>query len=156
MKVPTKTLMVVGLIQGLVIECAADQISPADVEPEIQVEIIKPIYRNPNTKDNCDVWVQMSYENPQNIADNELVIIDSKPPGEFDDEAIKALLSYLSYEQRPHLNSMLFVKNNKDGSREHTFTYFKGCNKKGAAREKPNTYEAPFSQQAQKADTGAQ
>jgi len=138
MKLFAKSLLMIGVIQSYVGAVEGDQAEPGGVDSNVQVEVTKPMYVQPAKKERCDVWVQMSYENAKYITDTKLKILDSKPPGIYDDEALEALLSFVSDGHHSSLNSRMFVRQKKDGRREHIFTYFKGCKNWDASREKPN------------------
>jgi len=128
-------LIVAGLFQGCLFASESDQVDPMRPEAQVQIEIINPIYRNPINKDNCDVWVEMRYEKTFHISDTSVKVLDSKPPGEYDDVALEVLLSFLSDGQHSPINSTVGVKHNDDGSTEQFFTFFKGCDRRVVTRE---------------------
>ena len=124
-----------GLFQGCVIASESGQVDPMGPEPQVQVEITRPIYVDPVNKENCDVWVKMRFKKTLHISDTKLKILDSKPPGEYDDVALVALLSYVSDGHHSPINSRVFVRHREDGSKEQFFTFFKGCNRRVVTRE---------------------
>lgn len=118
--------------------CGSDEKNPDNVKPEVEVEVLRPIYISPYRKENCRIWVELGYENAQDVIDNNLTIYESKPPGPLDDEVYRALLKSLDERAFMSTNSRTDIIYHGNGRKEHRFTYYSECNVLGESAEKPN------------------
>ncbi len=91
----------------------------------------------PKTRENCEGWVRLSFENSSDITNGNLEILDSKPTGKYDGEAINALIDVLSY-QRPKYYSGLVTVIDESGDEKNIFTYSVGCENVEVIDMKPN------------------
>jgi hypothetical protein len=87
----------------------------------------RPIYVKPQSRENCEGWVEIAFENDQDIVSGKLDILDSKPPGKYDEEAMELLLETMSLETYSPLNSSMVTTYFSDGRQKSVFTYFVGC-----------------------------
>ena len=85
----------------------------------------------PATRENCEGWVRLGFADKQDIYKGELEVLDSKPPGKYDEEAINSLLKFLS-TQVPAMTSAPLSKLKttvgESGQTKHIYTYKTGCN----------------------------
>jgi len=107
---------------------------PSPPLPRIEGKFYK-VY--PKTRENCEGWVRLSFENLSDVTNGNLEILDSKPIGKYDGEAINALIEVLSY-QRPKFNSGLVTVIDESGNEKIFFTYSVGCENVEAIDMKPN------------------
>jgi len=107
---------------------------PSPPLPKIEGKFYK-VY--PKTRENCEGWVRLSFEDSSDITNGNLEVLDSKPTGKYDGEAINALIDVLSY-QRPKLNSGLVTVVDESGHEKSTFTYSVGCENVEVIDMKPN------------------
>ncbi len=87
----------------------------------------RPIPVNSQTRENCEGWVQIAFENKQGLVNGQLDILDSKPPGKHDAEATELLFEVVSLQEFSGFNYRMETTYFKDGRQENTFTYFVGC-----------------------------
>lgn len=87
----------------------------------------RPIYVKPQSRETCEGWVQLGFENNQDIVNGKLKVLDSKPPGKYDEEAAELLFEVASLQKFSGFNYSMETTYFKDGRQENTFTYFLGC-----------------------------
>ena len=107
---------------------------PSPPLPKVEGKFYK-VY--PKTRENCEGWVRISFENSSDVATGNLEILDSKPIGKYDGEAINALIDILSY-QRPKFNSGLVTVIDESGNEKNIFTYSVDCENVEVIDMKPN------------------
>lgn len=84
----------------------------------------------PATRENCEGWVRLGFEDKQDIYKGELEVLDSKPPGKYDEEAINSLLKFLSTQvsaMTPAPLSKLKTTVDESGQTKSIYTYKTGC-----------------------------
>lgn len=103
-------------------DSAVDPVFSSDRKPA------RPIPFDLHTREKCEGWVQIHFENKQDLVNGTLEILDSKPPGKYDEEATELLFEIVTLQKVSPLNSMMVTTYFKDGRQENTFTYFVDCN----------------------------
>jgi len=88
----------------------------------------RPIPVDLQTRENCEGWVQVAFKNKQDLVNGKLEILDSKPPGKYDEEAAELLFEVASLQKFSGFNYRVETTYFNDGRQENTFTYFVGCN----------------------------
>ena len=81
----------------------------------------------PATRENCEGWVVLGFTHKQDIYKGELKVLDSNPPGKYDEQAINALLDLLS-TQIPMRYSKLKTTVDDSGQKWNVYTYSIECN----------------------------
>jgi len=112
-----------------------DLAKPSPPIPKVEGMKFYKVY--PKTRENCEGWVRLSYANTSDITNGILEVLDSKPTGKYDGEAINALIDVLSY-QRPKFNSGLVTVVDESGHKKNIFTYSVGCENVEVIDMKPN------------------
>lgn len=82
------------------------------------------------TREHCEGWVEIRFAGAHDIASGSYEILDSKPPGKHDTDAIEALIDSYSLEKFSPGNSRMGTLHLEDGRTEHIFTYFVDCDNK--------------------------
>ena len=88
------------------------------------------VYAYRKTREHCEGWVEIRFEGAHDIVSGSYEILDSKPPGKYDKEAMRALADSYSLEKFPPGNSRMGTLHLEDGRTEHIFTYFVDCENK--------------------------
>ena len=79
----------------------------------------------------CDGWVELGYYGANDIVNRDIEILDSKPPGKHDQEAIDELIAVKSMETPPFTEGVRRETSIVDeaGQEMNVYTFSVGCNK---------------------------
>lgn len=102
-------------------DLAADSVFSSNEKPA------RPFNGNSQSRESCEGWVQIGFENEQDIVNGKLEVLDSKPPGKYNEEATELLIEVVSLQKVSDFNSRIETTYFKDGRQKNTFTYFVGC-----------------------------
>ena len=110
---------------------------PMPLPAEEQTKII--VVRVP-TKEVCDGWVQLGYYGANDIINRNIEILDSKPPGKHDQEAIDELIAVKSMETPPFTEGMRkeVTVVDEGGQIMNVYTFSVACNEEVTIDKKPN------------------
>ena len=127
----------ISLVVSVFAQCLLADVESANV-PTLTLDIPKPFYVNPYNDKNCNGVVRLQFVNREDLLENNFEVIESKPPGKFDQEALEALLS-LHPEGSPRPQNSLLVRYILGGKYSHSrFKYFTDCNVKSRSEQPPN------------------